>query len=112
MSVIYLRVFAQVNTEEKASKLAARIILILNKYLRAESQKVSKYWKIPEYYEIYIKFTNIHLADYNDVKNILATGWDQLNCYESVWNPSDDNKFIIDEIKWAQLEIEEDTGQP
>jgi 23S rRNA U2552 (ribose-2'-O)-methylase RlmE/FtsJ len=108
MKSILLRVFVEVNTEAKALDLATQLIYHVDNIMSPLNQNVVKYWKIPEYYEIYIKFRphTVCIDYFTKAQNLLAKDWNQLSQHESVWSPNDDNQFVLEEVRWAHLEIE------
>ncbi len=107
-TILFLRLFTEVDTEASALEVAKRIIALIIKFAKVENQSVQKYWKIPEYYEIFFKLSSLHNLpeDYQSILEILGTGWEQASDYESIWNPGDGKKFFVEEVKWAHLEGE------
>lgn len=107
-TIIFLRLFVEIDTEELALEIAKKIVTLISEFAKVENQSIEKYWKIPEYYEIFFKLNsvqNIH-RDYSSILEKLGSGWEPSNKYESIWNPGGESKFIIEEVRWAHLECD------
>jgi len=105
---ILLRLFAEEPSEEAAHNVADKIIDLLKGHTRQLDLQVKKYWKIPEYYEIFFRLSP--LRDSSDIQSeitaILGNGWEeQQTLIESIWNPGPESNFKIDSIRWAHIEI-------
>ena len=107
-ATLFLRLFVEVDTEASALEIDRKVISLISKFVSIESQSIQKYWKIPEYYEIFLKLNSLYnLRDtYQEILKILASGWEQHDEYENIWNPGPGKKFALEEVKWAHLEGE------
>lgn len=109
-TMLFLRLFAEVDTDESALEIANRIIVLIINFAKAEKKIVQKYWKKPEYYEIFLKLNCNHNIpkDFQNILKTLGSGWEKINKYEGIWNPGDGKEFIIQEVRWAHLEGEKE----
>ena len=105
-NVLFLRLFVEVSTEKSASEIAKKIISLINKFVKVENQYIQKYWKITEYYEIFFKLSSLnHVSeDYQYILTRLGSGWENFSGF-SIWNFGDEKKFVIDEVKWAEIRM-------
>ena len=107
---VFLRVFAEESTEEAAHKVADRILELLKEHTRQLDVQVKKYWKIPEYYEIFFRLSPLRDTSIiqSEITALLGNGWEkQQDSVESIWNPGPESNFKIESIRWAHIEIVE-----
>ena len=106
---IFIRLFAEVETEDAALEILNQLISLLCDSHKIEKKYVKQYWKITEYYEIFVVYyssEDLH-KDYQNILHRLATGWEYLSEYDHIWNPKEDNKFYIENVKWGHVECEQ-----
>ena len=104
-----LRLFFEAQTESEALDFVNTLLPVLSESGRVIEKIIQKYWKIPEYFEIFFHIETEEMSDsYSKVLKELGTGWNELNQYESVWNDWAEGKLLDKRIKWAHLEAIED----
>jgi hypothetical protein len=106
--LLFVRLFAEVDTEESAHKIAQEVLLSINKYALLEKKQIRKYWKISSEFEIFFKLKPIHnlSEDYESILRALGSGWKKFHQYEHIWNQAEDRLFMINNVKWAHIEAE------
>lgn len=112
---ILLRIFAEEPSEELARRnVASRVGELTKKYANIFDVKIEKYWKIPQYFEIAIRFSPLDEVDsvFNKIISILGTGWQMQQPSESIWNYSSyGSDFALNSVRWAHIEVL-GTGSP
>lgn len=105
-SRIFLRIFVEVQAEDAASEIAKAIATIASRFSEIKDQSISKYWKINEYYEIFLNLCpkNQLETDYKGLLSELGSGWESSGDFESIWNYGEDRVFIDNSVRWAHLE--------
>ncbi len=106
--IIYCRFYTEVSSEEDAKKVADEIKAVTDKYCSLLDLTINRYWKIPEYFEIFMRLSASSNSSeaYKSIVSSLGEGWEeQQPLSESIWNYEDGNSLIIDSIRWAHLEI-------
>lgn len=105
-NTIFLRLFAEADSEKTASEIRQVLIESIGTFSSVEDSAVQRYWKIPNYYEIFLKLApaNGVEEDFLKIRNKLGRGWEQQGEFECIWNPNETNFFSIKKVKWAHLE--------
>ncbi len=105
MSLV-VRVFVEVETEDLAKHIASRFGLILAGVGHVVKSTVKPYWKITEYYEVMLVLdSSSEESVCREATALLGTGWEQINVDCAVWNARDDTTFLVDQARWAQVEL-------
>ncbi|MFZ5759523.1 MAG: hypothetical protein ACOY32_07835 [Thermodesulfobacteriota bacterium] len=107
---VFLRLFAEEPSEEAAHNVADRILDLLKGHALHLDIQVKKYWKIPEYYEIFFRLSPLTGSSdiISEIASILGKGWEkQQASLESIWNPGPESSFKINSVRWAHIEIVE-----
>ena len=75
------------------------------------SRNIDQYWKIPEYFEAFLKLepSGESKDNFYDFLEIIGRDWDVHDEQEdelwAVWNYSANKKIVHPAIKWANLEL-------
>lgn len=101
-----VRLLVETSEEAEASRIAELIVDELRDLAGLQEKKVTKYWKIPEYFEVLLvlRVTNSG-AWCEKVTGVLGTGWETLRETEAIWNPGEGHSFLVNEARWAQVEL-------
>lgn len=104
---LLLRVFVEVGSQDEASKVAVRIANLVGGFSSITHRTIEKYWKIPEYYELFFRLKPFEdgTSAYEKGLKILGDGWISVNSTESVWTPDEGGRFGIDDVRWASFEL-------
>ena len=74
----------------------------LEKIGKTKTLKIQKYWKINEYYEIFIE-ADSHLS-FETISQYLASSWiKQDESY--TWNYEDVHLLLSKTVRWAELDL-------
>jgi hypothetical protein len=108
MKKFLMRIFVEVDSENKAKVMAYQFVELVREYCSLQVQEIKQYWKISEYFEIVYHGT--WLQDWKSFRKYCSEGgWCLTESkYEKdwvVWNFSEDNEFILPEVKWANIEL-------
>ena len=106
--IIYIRLYAEVSSEESARKVAEEIQELTKEHIKLLEIHIEQYWKIPEYYEIVLRISpNTEASQiFHKLTSILGEGWEeQQPIVESIWNHGPNSSFVISSIKWAHIEV-------
>lgn len=101
---MYLRCFAEVASIAGAKKVSHELNEQLSFLGPAKREEAQRYWKIPEYHEIFLCYEISDLRVFKRVLMALGTGWQVTDGTEAVWNHSESSTFISNKVRWAQLE--------
>lgn len=110
-NTIFLRAFAAVTDEAGATLICQDVERRLSCHGKiARSDPPQRYWKIPEYWEVFVEFRPekpVPLA-FDDVLSELGSGWEVHRLADggswAVWNAGPQSTFVIPAIRWANLE--------
>jgi len=116
---IMLRLFTAVPNEAEAERVASLARAMLADHGRiCRADRVQRYWKIPEYFEIFLVLQPgaASQAAFNSIMDALATGWD-VHRFETggdwaVWNPSASAIFHLPKVRWANVECFRESAPP
>lgn len=88
--------------KETAEKIANTMQVTLEKIGKTKTLKIQKYWKINEYYEIFIE-ADSHLS-FETISQYLASSWiKQDESY--TWNYEDVHLLLSKTVRWAELDL-------
>ena len=112
---ISIRVFVEVPGQDEAAATGMSIrekLAELADVIRFD--EVKSYWKIPEWFEIFIVArprSDGAISAYAEIVKSLGTGWessrgtaDEENQW-AVWNPGPKSRFLIPQVRWANVEL-------
>ena len=100
-----LRCFVEVDTEASALQIKEEIKDIINIWGPITLETVEPYWKINEYFEIFLCCPVNEIASYQKLLSSLGSGWEEPSEKEAMWNPTQDAQFFHDSVRWAHFEI-------
>lgn len=106
-NLIHARFFLEVGDGPTALGLSQSICEKLLGHGKVSIKSIEKYWKIPEYYEVSIVVSSeeLTLDALSVIAHDLGSGWVVDNISYMIWTPSTHSNFIINEVRWAQLEL-------
>jgi hypothetical protein len=103
----FVRIYADCQDGDEASRLAQALELALSLYNPIASAAPARYWKIPELFG----FTYRLSSPVRDIwADLLSDSDDWLQAVDeherlAVWNRLGDRRFLIAETRWAELQI-------
>ena len=102
---LVVRVCVEVDAQDDADALCERIKLALVSIGHLRLMAAKPYWKITEYFELLLEFEDLRCEAPEQVaQTALGAGW--LPAGEcALWNPGPDSTFIVDEARWASVEL-------
>jgi hypothetical protein len=106
----FLQLYAEVASAAEAEQLSQKIMPQIEAYALVETQEVSQYWKIPEYYGINFSLHpgNEPNAAFDGLVSLSAKGWSfygDSQHRDAVWNFEEDIVFLSPAVKWANLAL-------
>lgn len=99
---LFLKTYCECSDQKKAEEIAASIQKKLVDLCDVSLFKIEKYWKIEEYFEISFDLESI--SNINVILSCLASGWKK-NGNDYIWNDEESDSFVLNVVRWAQLEI-------
>ncbi len=102
---LVLRIFVEVQAQEDADALCKRISVALEGIGSLRSTSTTPYWKISEYFEILLTFEKLECSTPEQTaQTALGVGWVPVgDC--ALWNPGPESSFLVDEARWASVEL-------
>lgn len=96
------RFHAKTSNIEEAEKIAIRCKEFFEEYGECDVYEIEKYWKLPEFYEIFLNI-NIHTMDKKTILDISKKIGDQITFYEDdfVWNKPENSTFLDPIVEWG-----------
>lgn len=96
------RFHAKTSSREEAEKIAIKCKEFFEKYGKCDIYEIEKYWKLPEFYEIFLNM-NVHIMNKETLLEISKNIGDQITFYEDdfVWNKPNNNTFLDPVIEWG-----------
>ena len=106
MTVVYLRLFAEVSADRATTIAAAVRDILVTTGARVRVASVTPYWKIPEYQEILLELqVDAEPAEgVSSSASALGTAWTWQSPTEAMWNAGDGHEFCERTVRWAHLE--------
>ena len=110
-SILLLRLYLEVSTKEDADAIVSSLIDSMKSKCSENSRIINKYWKIPEYFEAFLKLepSGKSKDNFYDLLEIIGRDWDVYDEQEdelwAVWNYSANKQIVHPAIKWANLEL-------
>jgi hypothetical protein len=98
--LIFTRIFIEASTETEAQYYVDQIMDKFKIKGSILNLKVSKYWKIQDYYEISFQHQNTNLIE---MASIMGEGW-HLSEREAILEPKISGHFYMKFIKWCHIE--------
>jgi len=106
-----LRLFVEVDDLASAQEVADAVTTRIQSYGEIRQCQVQQYWKIPQYYEVFLKLVPDVSQGYRAFDSImfsLGSGWELSGSpddRQAVWNPSPLGGFFLPMVRWANLEL-------
>lgn len=108
MNQAFLRIYADCQDHEEASRLARALEVALSVYEPVATAAPARYWKLPELFG----FTYCLSSPVRDIwSDLLSEPDDWLQTVDghdrsAVWNRRKDRRFLIPEVRWAELQAQ------
>lgn len=109
-SKIYIRLFVESDSEPETLTHYQSFIDMIEELISVEKYSIRKYFKIQEYYEIFITL-NVRgeiSFTFEEIIRRLGASWNQINERVRVWDFNEENPnetLKIESIKWAEIEM-------
>lgn len=74
----------------------------------SSAEQPTQYWKIPEFYELYIQFGLADEGAFRGLIDMQPNGWTHGGgeCdWSSVWNRSEGLSFVNPRVAWAEIQF-------
>lgn len=107
---LFLRTFANCESQKDAQAIAARINLALSPFSPRLSVKPKRYWKIPSHFEFTFALTPATEVSFRAITSASSGGWEHTRSgseLSSVWNRRSDHVFLVPEVSWAEIQLYE-----
>jgi hypothetical protein len=107
--VLFIRLFAEVADAGIAAAVGEHAKAKLTRLGSVGQVKVSRYWKMPDYFEVYIdvRLRRDISASFGDTLRSFGTGWQAHGSGDerwAVWNAGPRATFFAPEVRWANME--------
>ena len=107
---LFLRTFANCESQEAAHVISARILLALSPFSPELGREPQPYWKIPHLFEFTFLLEPATESSLEEVVAMSSGGWEHSrtdNELSSVWNRKNDHAFLAPEVSWAEIQLYE-----
>jgi hypothetical protein len=107
---LFLRLFANCESQEAAQAIAARTLLALFLFSPKAASTPKRYWKFPHLFEFTYTLSPASDASFQQIISASSGGWHHSEGdreLSSVWNRSQDHVFLVPEVCWAELQLHE-----
>jgi len=101
------RCFVEVDSEASAAQIKEELKDLLKSLGTLRSEVVKPYWKIKEYFEIFLSYPFSETESFKNLMTSLGSGWEELSDKEAIWKPIEVAKFSNEKVKWAHIEVVE-----
>ncbi len=102
---VSVHLMIEVGTAEEAHHFAETVSKRLSPHYSTSVQGIQQYWKIPEYFEAFVKAQCDDISPRNaaDIANILGSRWLQI-VTDYIWNDVDGAEFVCDKVRWVNVQ--------
>ena len=104
-STIKIHIYTEVASENEAREICDLFLQALTAHGKAEVKDIEKYWKIPEYFGIWIELNTSRKAENlcRQIAQSLGKGWVATG-NSMIWNHSDKHTLQDPRVRWVNLE--------
>ncbi|MEK8034915.1 hypothetical protein AACH06_29215 [Ideonella sp. DXS29W] len=109
--ILFLRLFADCETEEQAQAIADRVGLSLHRLAPREFAPPKRYWKISSQFEFTFTLESPTSLSFKSIIEASSGGWaHQETGVEmlAIWSRHGDHVFLTPEVGWANVELHEE----
>jgi len=108
---LFLRTFADCESQQFAQVIAARIELALSHLAPQAIAEPKRYWKLPHLFEFKFELKPANADSFQRVVSASSGGWMHLETggeLSSVWNRVHDHALLVPEVSWAEIQLYEE----
>jgi len=107
---LFLRTFADCESQEAAHAISARILLALSAFSPQQAREPQPYWKLPHLFEFTFLLEPATESSLEEVVAMSSGSWEHSRTeseLSSVWNRRNDHAFLVPEVSWAEIQLYE-----